>query len=527
LNQPSTAYGSADEKPPANFSHSARFLLTRVSHVGFSNAHHIAFPIGGIMSNDVRQASVRPTQAEPQRLRGSLGVGSIVFMVVAAAAPLTVVAGTVPIGVAVGNGAGFPLTYVICSAILMLFAVGFTTMSRHIPNAGGFYAYIGQGLGRSAGLGAAFLAVLSYVAVLVAVYGYIGAAMGDLVDTHLGLAWHWWVWTTLILGIVGFLGYRHIDLSSKVLGVLLVAEVTVVLVVDLFVVGKGGGTDGFSTGLFHASVVTSGAPGIAIMFALAGFLGFEATVVFRDEARDPERTIPRATYVSLVLIGAFYALSSWAVVSAWGDKGAVERAAADPGTMLADTAKVFVGRFASDLVSVLLVTSLMAAVLSFHNVSARYVFALGNSGVLPKHCGRSHGRHGSPHVASMIVSAVAGSLVLVSVLAGLDPVLQVFTWLAGIATVGVVGLMLFTCLAVVVFFRRTRVDVRPWQTVIAPTLGLVALAYCLYLTVSNLPLLVGGSHLAKIVGGILLASVLAGPVVAVLRPNASAHTADL
>jgi amino acid transporter len=480
------------------------------------------------MSNDVRQALVPPAPAANQRLRGSLGVGSIVFMVVAAAAPLTVVAGTVPIGIAVGNGAGFPLTYVICSAILLLFAVGFTTMSRHIPNAGGFYAYIGQGLGRSAGLGAAFLAVLSYTAVLVAVYGYIGAALGDLVNTHLGFSLHWWVWSGVILAAVSFLGYRQIDLSSKVLGVLLVSEVAVVLVIDVFIVGKGGGAEGFSTGLLLPATVSSGAPGIAIMFALAGFLGFEATVVFRDEARDPARTIPRATYVSLLLIGCFYALSSWAVVSAWGDKGAVERAAADPGTMLAETAQVFVGTFASDLVSVLLVTSLMAAVLSFHNVTARYVFALGNSGVLPERCGRSHSRHGSPYVASVIVTLVALALVVLSVLAGLDPVLEVFTWLAGIATVGVVALMFFTCLAVIVFFRRTRADERPWPTVVAPSLGLAALGFCLYLTVSNLPLLVGGSdRLAVVVGGVLLASVLAGPVVAALRPNASAHTADL
>ena len=475
------------------------------------------------MSNDVRQASAGTAPGAPNRLRGSLGVGSIVFMVVAAAAPLTVVAGTVPIGIAVGNGAGYPLTYAICCGILLLFAVGFTTMSRHVPNAGGFYAYIGQGLGRSAGLGAAFLAVLTYTAVLVAVYGYIGAALGDLAATHLGLSWHWWVWSGVILAAVSVLGYRQIDLSSKVLGVLLVAEVAVVLVIDVFIVGRGGGADGFSTGMLNPDTVTSGAPGIALMFALAGFLGFEATVVFRDEARDPSTTIPRATYLSLLLIGSFYAFSSWAIVSAWGDDGAVARAAADPGGMVAETAQIFVGTFAKDLVTVLLVTSLMAAVLSFHNVTARYLFSLGNSGVLPDQCGRSHHRHGSPHVASVLVSVIAAALVVASVAAGLDPVAEVFAWLAGIATVGVVALMLFTCLAVVVFFRRNGLDDRPWPTLVAPSLGLVALAFCLYLTVSNLPLLVGGSTtLATIVGGVLLASVLAGPVVAVLRPDANA-----
>lgn len=100
---------------------------------------------------------------------------------------------------------------------------------------------------------------------------------------------------------------------------------------------------------------------------------------------------------------------------------------------------------------------------------------------------------------------------------------QVFTWFAGMATLGVVALMLFTCLAVLVFFRRTRLDTRIWNTMIAPAVGLVALAVCFVLTVANLPLLVGGSTiLAVIFAGGLFAALLAGPVVAWLRPNAHA-----
>ena len=101
----------------------------------------------------------------PNRLAGRLGPIAIVFMVVAAAAPLTVIAGTVPLGIAVGNGAAFPASYVVCTVVLLLFAVGFTAMARHIPGAGAFYTYITSGLGRHTGLGAAFLALLSYTAV--------------------------------------------------------------------------------------------------------------------------------------------------------------------------------------------------------------------------------------------------------------------------------------------------------------------------------------------------------------------------
>src|SRR5687768_14690097 len=71
--------------------------------------------------------------AEHHRLRGRLGPGSIVFMVVAAAAPLTVIAGSVPIGIAAGNGAGYPAMYVVAAVVLAFFAVGFTAMTRHVP----------------------------------------------------------------------------------------------------------------------------------------------------------------------------------------------------------------------------------------------------------------------------------------------------------------------------------------------------------------------------------------------------------
>ena len=59
---------------------------------------------------------------------------------------------------------------------------------------------------------------------------------------------------------------------------------------------------------------------------MISYVGFEATAIFRDEARTPERTIPRATYVALILIGVFYAVTSWALISGWGDEEAVSRA---------------------------------------------------------------------------------------------------------------------------------------------------------------------------------------------------------
>lgn len=80
----------------------------------------------------------------------SLGVLGILFFVLSAQAPLTGIAGAVPIAIAIGNGAGAPAAYLAAGVIVLLFSVGFVAMGRHVVDAGAFYTYIGKGLGRSA-----------------------------------------------------------------------------------------------------------------------------------------------------------------------------------------------------------------------------------------------------------------------------------------------------------------------------------------------------------------------------------------
>ena len=69
------------------------------------------------MTTDAVLDAGRSAGAQPNRLTGRLGPVAIVFMVVAAAAPLTVVAGTFPIGIAAGNGAAYPGSYLTSDTV--------------------------------------------------------------------------------------------------------------------------------------------------------------------------------------------------------------------------------------------------------------------------------------------------------------------------------------------------------------------------------------------------------------------------
>lgn len=439
--------------------------------------------------------NIETTRKEPARLTGRLGMG-IVFMVVAAAAPLTVIGGNMPLGIGLGNGAGAPVGFIIAAAILLLFSVGFVAMTPHVHAAGAFFSYVTLGVGKRAGMGIAVVALVAYTAIQVGIYGYIGWAIDDTVKFYGGPEIPWPVYAFITLLIVAFLGYRHIELSAKILGVALVAEIGIVLVLDLSILIDPGPT-GITVESFAPSTFLDGAIGVAVLFALTGFIGFESTAVFRDEARSPERTVPRATYTAVLLIGGFYAFTCWAFVVAIGPDTIAEvaqRTLDGDANMLLDTTNDQLGRIGRDLVNVLLLTSLFACVLSFHNVIARYQFVLAGMQILPKSLAAVHPKHHSPSFSSLVQTATAVVIVAIFAAFGIDPLVGVFGSMAGVATVGMTILMLTTSIAVIAFFLRDpwARDGRWWKTIIIPIIAALGLLGGMILVLSNFTLVTGG-----------------------------------
>lgn len=426
-----------------------------------------------------------------RKLNGSLGVTSIVLMVIAAASPLTVVGGVVPLGVGFGNGIGFPSLYLFATLVLFLFSVGFAAMTKSVPKPGAFFTYVGHGLGRPAGVAAAWLAILTYTTVQIAVYGYIGAVLSSTVSGLTGgVNIPWWVFAFGILAIVGVFGYRNLEMSSKVLGVLLMTEIGIVLILAAAVVISDG-AEGLSAQPFIPKHVFSGSVGNGLMFAISAFIGFEATAIFRDEARDPDKTIPRATYIAVIGVGLFYALASWGLIMGWGPSQAVAKASAGYESIVIATAAQYLGVFGQVAMNVLILTGMFACILSFHNVLTRYQHSMSVAGLLPERLSHVHSKESSPHISSLVQTATAGVLITLFAIIGLDPVTQVFTWFAGVTTVSIVVLMAVTAIAVMVYFARTKLDTRLMQTKVAPALGFVGLVVCTVAIISNFPLLVG------------------------------------
>lgn len=453
-------------------------------------------------------------------LNRGLGVGSILFMVVAAAAPMSVVAGSMPVLIGVSDSTGMPVYYLMSTLVLILFSVGYVSMSKYVRNAGAFYSYVQAGLGRMVGVGASALAVLAYLALNIGVYAYFGIAGANLVESLTGGAVDlpWWLFSLVCVAVVAVLGYRDITLSSKVLGLVLVAETLIVLVMDFAVIGAGG-ADGLSLeSLSPMHLTDAGAP-LGIMFAILGFIGFEATAVFRHEARDPDRTIPRATYLSAAVIGLFYTFSAWAIINGVGGANAVAMAVDDPEGFVLNIGATYLGDGFSLLMQIFLVSSTFACALAFHNVMTRYGFSLARNGILPQRLSQVHAVHKSPSAASVAVS-VASLIAMVAVaLSGLDPLADVYTPAVGLATLAYIVLMALTSISVVAFFARDasrRETFGVGRSIIAPLLSAVAFVVLTVLVTANIELLVGDLTVGLAVIAATAFAFLIGMTVAVL-----------
>jgi len=416
--------------------------------------------------------------------RNRLGVPSVVFFGVAGAAPLTVILGAISTIYAVVGNTAVPLVYFVAALILSLFTVGFVAMSRHIVNSGAFYSYISHGLGRIIGVAAAFIALPAYAAMQIGLFGLFGVVASGILEAS-GVHASWFVCALVGWFLVALLGVLWVDLSGKVLAVLLTVEILIVLVYDFVMVAhpyKGH----IDIGTLSPQQLLSPEVAAMLVLAISGFVGFEATVVLSEEAKDPKKTIGRATHWAVLLPGLLCGASAWSM-SVNAGSGNIVQSAKDNTT---DLVFVLVGQYVPEALInigyILFLTSVFAALLAFHTAVTRYQFALGRERVLPRLWGVAHPRTGAPVVGSLTQSALALTVLVIYYVTKTDPLVQLFAWLTVAGGLGVLILMWATSLAVIGFFVRHRRRENVWRAQIAPLLAFLLLSVVLAATVIGL-----------------------------------------
>lgn len=435
----------------------------------------------------------RAPQAEPH-LTGKMGSLELFFSVMAYNAPMVVVIGIIPIMVATGSGLGTPISFVVAGLILGCFAVGFTRMSKLMPKPGGFYSMITAGLGREVGLGSGFIALLGYFCVYAGTPPFGGIVLGELVHNTLGGPdLPWWVWGSLFWAGAAVLGYFNIELSAKFLTIFLFLEIIVIVAYDFVVFVNGGaGHAGISLAPILPTHWFDGSFSSGLLLALGMYGGFEVTVLFREEVRNPNRVIPRVTFAVIAVAMTIYAVSSLGFINALGIDKAVELATADPTGSMSGTLVDFGGTVLSDVATILVNTSTFAVILAGHNITARYLFNLSADKIFPRKLSTVHRRHGSPHLASMATSGAGLVLNLTVAIIGLGAV-EVYTAMLGITSFVILAVIFVASTAVPLYLRRHGAGHTVWSRVVFPILGIAGLGTGLVLAALDFTALVGGS----------------------------------
>ncbi|WP_172330183.1 APC family permease [Mangrovicoccus sp. HB161399] len=425
------------------------------------------------------------------RLQGnSIGLAHIVFFVVAAAAPMTAVVGATPPAFAFGNGAGVPGAFVLAGALYLLFSVGYTAMTPYISGAGGFFSYIAKGFGGAAGIAGAVMALMAYFAIQIGIYALFAVFMSATL-APLGLDLPWWAWALAALAAVVFFGRRNIAISGRILGACMLAELAILLMLDVAIVLNGGGPEGMSLSGFRPSEVFAPGLGVSMVFVLGAYVGFEATAIFAEEAHSPERTIPRATYVAVLLITGFYALSTWAISQHYGPSGVRAAAEASLEGFYFDAAAELLGPWSVQVMNLLLLTSLFACLLSFHNTLNRYFYTLASESLLWRKMAHVHPEHGSPHVAGLVQAGLVALILAAFAFGAADPYTVVFSWMAGLAVLAILATQILVSASVIRFFRRQPHGRSLLVVLAAPALATAGLAAAFVLVGANISMLTG------------------------------------
>jgi amino acid transporter len=403
--------------------------------------------------------------------------------------PLTVAAGVIPTAYATTGLTGIPAAFLVVAVILAVFSAGYVAMARRVRNAGAFYALITAGLGRPAGVAAALVALLAYSFLQVGIYGALGPAAAAEAAAHLGLHAAWWAWALAGWALVAVLGLARVEITGRVLGVLLSAEVCVIVAESVLgLAHPAGGHLSFAT-LSPGALGSAGFGtfGVLAVVAVLGFVGFEQAPVLGEEARHPRRTIPAATYTALGLIAIVYAGASWAMAAHSGTSHVVAAAAAQgPGLLFSLGGSGSLSQAAQ----LLFVTSLFAAALAFHNACWRYAFALGRENVLPAALGRT-GSNNIPKAASLAQSVTGLVVIAACALTGQNPMARLFFWAGTTGGLGIIILLAATSAAVIVFFARDPRGESTWRRLAAPALAAVVLATSAVLAIQHYAILLG------------------------------------
>ncbi|HTX20713.1 MAG TPA: APC family permease [Candidatus Aquilonibacter sp.] len=299
------------------------------------------------------------------------------------------------------------LGYALGTVMLLFVAFSLNQFAKRTTMAGSMYNYASSGLGFGGGALCGWCLVWAYL--FIGLAGTTGFTIfaGKLLDAvHVNLPPV--VLFAICLGTCFFMAYKDIRISTLIMLGFEAFSCFFILLLVMIVLGHHHfALDTTQFSLKGASLLSLG---MGVVVAIFSLVGFESSTAFGEEAVNPLKTIPRSVIWSLVLAGAFFILVSYTeVLGTRGYKTTLDQIDA-PLNVLASMYKV---SYLWPLLSAGAMFSFFALASSCMNAGSRVMFAMGRHDFFHKATSAAHQKHGTPHVALIVMATVMFSVVTI------------------------------------------------------------------------------------------------------------------
>lgn len=330
-------------------------------------------------------------------LRRVMGVPSLVIFGLAYMVPLTVF--TTYGLVAVTTGGHVPTAYLVTLVAMLFTAFSYAALVKAFPRAGSAYTYARRAFGGHVGFLTGWSLMIDYL--LLPLINYV--LMGIYLNAQLpGIPpWVFALAGVLLitgLNIVGITVVRNANLV--LVGLQLVFAAVFVVCAVLHTLQNPGVS--LLQPLYDAGLTFPGLLAGAAMLALS-FLGFDAISTLSEEARDPQRTVPRAIILTTIIGGLIFTVIAYVSTLVVPNVADIE----NPDAAANQIMEVAAGRWLELFFLIAYIAGCIAAALASQASVARILFAMGRDGVLPSFFARLSRRYRTPIGAAIFVGVVS------------------------------------------------------------------------------------------------------------------------
>lgn len=429
------------------------------------------------MATDQDSPSSTKGGFRPGRLRGgALGAVGAAVLAMAFMGPATSVAfNTPPAAAKIGYALPFGILLAMIACLIMASTIG--SFSSKLPSAGFAYTFNTNAFNKGTGFVSGWLLVFAYGAVGPMLFSAMGGFGSQFLKSQFHWDVSWWIVSAFILAVIWLIGRLGVTRSAKTSLIFLTLEIGVLLSLFSTVIFTGG-AQGNSLATFNPEHSLTGVSGLGfgMLWGILMFVGFESAGTLGEETENAKKNISRAIFIAVILVGVIYVLSGYATSIGFGISHVKALStSASPLTALSNT---YWGSDVAWLITLTILNSQFANVLSGSNAAVRIVFSLGREGIFDRRLGTTN-QSDNP-VAAQTAYMIFAAIVTFALGAWIGP-LGAYDFLGSILGLGIIVLYIMMNIGLVVYFhRRFASEFNIFRHAVLPILGSLLMLLPIY-----------------------------------------------